>query len=163
MARHGNHTIYLQCQIHRESFSTRAAPCLCHLNRLELVLTNQPAARCSTHTHRAFDCLDRVETSTYTRARQRIAAPSLPARAFFAEPVAQPVEHVTFNHGVLGSSPSGLTTRSKQPQHNTPLPSRPGELPSRPGELHPEPLTDPDLTLSRHPARATARRLPPSS
>jgi hypothetical protein len=31
-----------------------------------------------------------------------------------------------------------------------------------PGEFHPEPLTDPDLTLSRHPARATARRLPPS-
>src|SRR6516225_921085 len=31
--------------------------------------------------------------------------------------------------------------------------------PSRPGELHPEPLTDPDLTLSRHPARAIARRL----
>ena len=36
-------------------------------------------------------------------------------------------------------------------------------LPSRPGELHPEPLTDPDLTLSRHPARAIARRLPPSA
>ena len=35
-------------------------------------------------------------------------------------------------------------------------------LPSRPGEFHPEPLTDPDLTLSRHPARATARRLSPS-
>ena len=35
-------------------------------------------------------------------------------------------------------------------------------LPSRPGEFHPEPLTDPDLTLSRHPARATNRRLPPS-
>jgi hypothetical protein len=35
-------------------------------------------------------------------------------------------------------------------------------LPSRPGEFHPEPLTDPDLTLSRYPARATARRLPPS-
>src|SRR6202043_1672076 len=34
--------------------------------------------------------------------------------------------------------------------------------PSRPGEFHPEPLADPDLTLSRHPARATARRLPPS-
>ena len=32
----------------------------------------------------------------------------------------------------------------------------------RPGEFHPEPLTDPDLTLSRHPARATNRRLPPS-
>jgi hypothetical protein len=36
-------------------------------------------------------------------------------------------------------------------------------MPSRPGELHPEPLTDPDLTLSRHPARAIARRLPPSA
>jgi hypothetical protein len=35
-------------------------------------------------------------------------------------------------------------------------------MPSRPGGFHPEPLTDPDLTLSRHPARATARRLPPS-
>jgi hypothetical protein len=27
--------------------------------------------------------------------------------------------------------------------------------PSRPGELHPESLTEPDMTLSRHPARAT--------
>ena len=36
-------------------------------------------------------------------------------------------------------------------------------LPSRPGEFHPEPLTDPDVTLSCHPARATARRLPPSA
>src|SRR5262249_32306376 len=35
-------------------------------------------------------------------------------------------------------------------------------LPSRPGEFHPEPLTDPDLSLSTYPARATARRLPPS-
>ena len=34
--------------------------------------------------------------------------------------------------------------------------------PSRPGEMHPEPLTDPDLILSHHPARATVRRLPPS-
>jgi hypothetical protein len=36
-------------------------------------------------------------------------------------------------------------------------------LPSRPGEFHPEPLTDPDLTLSRHPARVIARRPPPSA
>src|SRR5215831_14560596 len=35
-------------------------------------------------------------------------------------------------------------------------------LPSRPGEFHPEPLTEPDLSLSTYPARATARRLPPS-
>src|ERR1700721_138692 len=36
-------------------------------------------------------------------------------------------------------------------------------VPSRPGEFHPEPLTDPDLNLSIHPARITARRLPPSA
>ena len=30
------------------------------------------------------------------------------------------------------------------------------KLPSRPGDFHPEPLTDPDLILSHHPARATA-------
>src|SRR5713226_3301698 len=36
-------------------------------------------------------------------------------------------------------------------------------MPSRPGEFHPEPLTDPDLILSHHPARVTARRLPPSA
>ncbi len=34
--------------------------------------------------------------------------------------------------------------------------------PSRPGEFHPEPLTDPDVRLSPHPARATQRRLTPS-
>jgi hypothetical protein len=36
-------------------------------------------------------------------------------------------------------------------------------MPSRPGEFHPEPLTDPDVNLSIHSARATARRLPPSA
>jgi len=35
-------------------------------------------------------------------------------------------------------------------------------MPSRPGEFHPEPLTDPDVILSHHPARATERRPPPS-
>jgi len=35
-------------------------------------------------------------------------------------------------------------------------------MPSRPREFHPEPLTDPDLILSHHPARAIDRRLPPS-
>src|SRR5260221_11026900 len=37
------------------------------------------------------------------------------------------------------------------------------KMPSRPREFHPEPLTDPDLNLSIHPARVTARRLPPSA
>src|SRR5215472_4704135 len=41
--------------------------------------------------------------------------------------------------------------------------SRATRMPSRPGEFHPEPLTDPDLNLSIHPARVTARRLPPSA
>ena len=35
--------------------------------------------------------------------------------------------------------------------------------PSGPGEFHPRPLTDPDVTVSGHPARATHRRLPPSA
>jgi hypothetical protein len=35
--------------------------------------------------------------------------------------------------------------------------------PSGPGEFHPRPLTDPDVTVSAHPARATHRRLPPSA
>jgi hypothetical protein len=30
--------------------------------------------------------------------------------------------------------------------------------PSRPGDLHPEPLTDPDVNLSIHPARATTEK-----
>jgi hypothetical protein len=30
-----------------------------------------------------------------------------------------------------------------------------GPEPSRPGGLHPEPLTEPDLSLSTYPARAT--------
>ena len=33
--------------------------------------------------------------------------------------------------------------------------------PSRPGEFHPEPLAEPDVNLSIHPARATPERLPP--
>src|SRR5260370_11972013 len=41
--------------------------------------------------------------------------------------------------------------------------SRRSKMPSRPGEFHPEPLTDPDLNLSIHPARGIARRLPPSA
>ena len=44
---------------------------------------------------------------------------------------------------------------------SVPGPSR--NSPSRPGEFHPEPLTDPDLILSHHPARVIARRLPPSA
>src|SRR5215831_6311702 len=41
--------------------------------------------------------------------------------------------------------------------------SRGPQLPSRPGEFHPESLTEPYVNLSIHTARATARRLPPST
>jgi hypothetical protein len=36
-------------------------------------------------------------------------------------------------------------------------------LPSRPGEFHPEALTEPCVTVSRHTARAIHRELPPSA
>jgi len=36
-------------------------------------------------------------------------------------------------------------------------------LPSGPGEFHPRPLTDPDVTVSGHPARTTHRRRLPSA
>ena len=47
--------------------------------------------------------------------------------------------------------------RSSAPAHPHPVSPKSTQAgtPSRPGEFHPEPLTDPDLTLSRHPARAT--------
>ena len=37
------------------------------------------------------------------------------------------------------------------------------DMPSRPGDFHPEPLTEPDVSLAAYPARATPRRLPPSA
>jgi hypothetical protein len=42
---------------------------------------------------------------------------------------------------------------SSHVQHGASAPS--WHKPSRPGEFHPEPLTEPDLILSHHPARAT--------
>ena len=50
--------------------------------------------------------IDRAKASSYTRVRR---ARTWGRAILLQEPVAQPVEHVTFNHGVLGSSPSGLT------------------------------------------------------
>src|SRR6202030_427375 len=52
---------------------------------------------------------------------------------------------------------------SIRPWHASRRRSARRKLPSRPGEFHPEPLTDPDLNLSIHPARITARSLPPSA
>ena len=68
------------------------------------------------------------------------------------------------------ASPKPLSTllrrfacaRLSQPCLPESCPGVSATLPSRPGEFHPEPLTDPDVILSHHPARATARRLPPS-
>jgi hypothetical protein len=77
---------------------------------------------------------------------------------------------------VYGGSPEACPSRSQAWQviQSSVSPLHPSQqtlagIPRRgslgrvgPGEFHPEPLTDPDLTLSRHPTRATARRLPPS-
>src|ERR1700680_5154045 len=64
-------------------------------------------------------------------------------------------------HGLHARAPSGvrLLTSNRRGGRN----SWQQLMPSRPGEFHPEPLTDPDLILSHHPARAIARRLPPSA
>ena len=56
----------------------------------------------------------------------------------------------------LGTMACG-TQKSASGEQVTPSP------PSRPGELHPEPLTDPDVNLSLHPARATREGYPASS
>jgi len=52
--------------------------------------------------------------------------------------------------------------RATRQNPNPPFLGLMSDWPTRPGEFHPEPLTDPDFNLSIHPARATARRLPPS-
>src|SRR5438445_2258892 len=51
---------------------------------------------------------------------------------------------------------SGFGTTST-PQVSPPVMHKSLSMPSRPGELHPEPLTDPDLILSHHPALTTVR------
>ena len=58
-------------------------------------------------------------------------------------PVVERCNTVFDRHELTGSrvSPSGAKRDATQP--------------SRPGEFHPEPLTEPDLNLSIHPARAT--------
>ena len=65
---------------------------------------------------------------------------------------------------LLGSAAAAFRSLSERSRHGPKANSRliRSKMPSRPGEFHHEPLTDPDLRLSRHPARATARRLPPS-
>jgi hypothetical protein len=45
---------------------------------------------------------------------------------------------------------SRLPSRERRPGNSSKI-----AMPSRPGEFRPEPLTDPDLILSHHPARAT--------
>jgi hypothetical protein len=73
----------------------------------------------------------------------------------------------------LGGPLPGYRTRREEPHVPPIVPDefRPAiprfgvvaiRAPSRPREFRPEPLTDLDLSLSTHPARATQRKLPPS-
>jgi len=58
-----------------------------------------------------------------------------------------------------GAFPSSTTQLRKRVVCRRPFCS--WHTPSRPGGFHPEPLTDPDLNLSIHPARAIDEELPP--
>ena len=52
---------------------------------------------------------------------------------------------------------------ARSPSRGDSVLGRTGVSPGRPGEFRPEPPTDPDVTLSSHPARATPRSLPASA
>jgi len=60
--------------------------------------------------------------------------------------------------GTLSAAPSGTVSTTAPPSAATigrPRLNASVRAPSRPREFHPETLTDPDLSLSTHPARAT--------
>ena len=65
--------------------------------------------------------IDRLQACTGTAAPLGSAL----LRQKHPEPVAQSVEHVTFNHGVLGSNPSGLTISLNQTDRRIAATSQP--------------------------------------
>ena len=68
--------------------------------------------------YRGFATIDRRRIAPYTaspeRCRESPAGASRRGNQARSERVAQTVEHVTFNHGVLGSIPSALTNKINQ-------------------------------------------------
>ena len=53
----------------------------------------------------------------FRESRALLTLPLTVAHMGSEEPVAQPVEHLTFNQGVSGSNPDGLTNNSKIHRH----------------------------------------------
>jgi hypothetical protein len=94
------------------------------------------------HSRREPDgaAIDQAQTRSYTRR---------------SEPVAQPVEHLTFNQGVVGSSPTGLAKQNQRltdvPQDIQTAKNRPGKRPVSRAE---EPTPDLSLPLA-HPITLT--------
>jgi hypothetical protein len=99
------------------------------------------------------------ESRTYGSGRGACDETHVPTATGFAASAHSRLWHFASRNGALNLRLLLEVLRKHRDRRPGSSPSR---MPSRPGELHPEPLTDPDLTLSRHPARATARRLPPS-
>ena len=110
-----------------------------------------------------------MRNDSWTRRKQqrpmmpgnnRVGAGQVAANVLMAE-----TPHVDLCGSGHGLPSRCVSTTTSVPQIAADLLQRPNRQswPSRPGEFHPEPLTDPDLNLSIHPARVTARRLPPSA
>src|SRR6516225_9326085 len=102
-------------------------------------------------TRRKYEREGQRYASDLTHAEWALIEPHMPAAKRLGRPRATELRAVL--DAILYIARTGCQWRM--------LPKEFPPLTSRPGEFHPEPLTDPDLTLSRHPARATERRLPP--
>src|SRR5271167_4656755 len=66
--------------------------------------------------------------------RDRMPGQRSPDDRCRGEPVAQLVEHATFNHGVVGSNPAGLTNKSEEIQYLTVSPYTPLFTQNPPGK-----------------------------
>jgi len=108
----------------------------------------RPAADLQTAVAGNGDIGDRAapldDTSKLTGGRYFISSPSLEERIQLLSMIwaTQITVARGFEASTPGTWPAGARLKKLSP-------------PSRPGEFHPEPLTDPDLSLSTHPARAT--------
>ena len=109
---------------------------------------------------RSSDFLRALERATAlaTLIRQRRLTPSCGGHAPTAERTVGPARMIVES---LTPRPGIREHNRVESRHNSDI-VEVKRLPSRPRAFHPEPLTDPDLILSHHPARATVRRLPPS-
>jgi predicted nucleic acid-binding protein len=125
---------------------------------------NQPPASSSQASGTGRYCADLCATA---RPRARwLWMPSLPRSRSSTAPRSAPRIATSFGSPGSGGATRSLRTADRVPARGctaSPSGRDPRQYwPSRPGEFHAEPRTEPDVTVSRHPARASARRLLPS-